>query len=237
MNRSIKITLMLAGAGIFVGLAVLYWPCLVERANKWLALVKDPEQVRTLLTGWGPVGAPVAFIGIQVLQVIFAPVPGEASGFIGGYLFGTAPGFIYSTIGLTVGSVINFSLARILGRRYVTRWIPSQYTVKLDAFTRRQGVIAFFLCFVIPGFPKDYLCIFLGLTTLSARVFVAMVTIGRMPGTLMLSLQGAQVFQKDYVTLVVLIIISMAFVMAAYHWRERIYGWQDRRESSTDLEG
>ena len=66
------------------------------------------------------------FIGIQIAQVIAAPVPGEATGFIGGYIFGTLTGFIYSTIGLTIGSLINFGIGRLLGERFVRRLISNE---------------------------------------------------------------------------------------------------------------
>lgn len=220
--------LVLAGLG-FLGIVLfLNRTPLWQNIATWYALVTDQEQVEVFLGAWGPIGAPIAFVGAQVLQVVFAPVPGEASGFAGGYLFGTLPGFVYSTIGLTAGSAINFTLGRILGRRYVAKWIPDNYLRRFDTMARRQGAILFFLFFVLPGFPKDYLCIFLGLTSLSLKVFMLMAGIGRMPGTLMLSLQGAQVFQKDHTTLALVIAISIAFVVPAYIWRERIYDWIDR---------
>ena len=230
MTRRTRITLallLLVATGL-VGLVVfLNRTIMYERIVTWFALIRNQEQVEAFLRAWGPIGAPVAFVGAQVLQVVFAPIPGEASGFAGGYLFGTIPGFVYSTIGLTAGSAINFTLGRILGRRYVAKWIPDNYLQRFDALARRQGAILFFVFFVFPGFPKDYLCIFLGLTSLSVKVFILMAGIGRMPGTFMLSLQGAQVFQKDHVTLALLIVISLAFVIPAYIWRGRIYEWID----------
>jgi uncharacterized membrane protein YdjX (TVP38/TMEM64 family) len=177
---------------------------------------------------WGPIGAPLAFIAVQIFQVVLAPIPGEASGFAGGYLFGVLPGLVYSTVGLTVGSVINFMLGRKLGRRYVARWMSEASLYRFDTLAKRQGAILFFVFFLFPGFPKDYLCIFLGLTSLSLKAFVLMAGIGRIPGTFMLSLQGAQVFLKDYATLAVLIVITLAFAIPAYYWRERIYAWIDR---------
>ena len=227
MSRPAKIAILLGGTGLFILVVFLNWTSLAQRVTMWYGLVKDPEQVRTLLRSWGPIGAPMAFISIQILQVIFAPFPGEASGFVGGYVFGTLPGFVYSSIGLTTGSLINFILARILGRRYVRKWVPAHYLNRFDSLAKRQGAIVFFLFFVVPGFPKDYLCIFLGLTNLSARVFILMAAIGRMPGTLMLSLQGAQVFHKDYPTLILLIALSLAFLIPVYCFRERIYAWID----------
>ena len=220
--------LVLAGTGLLGLVVFLNWSPLWERIVTWYALIRDQEQVEAFLSVWGPIGAPIAFLGAQILQVVFAPIPGEASGFAGGYLFGTLPGFIYSTIGLTAGSAINFALGRILGRRYVAKWIPDNYLRRFDALAKRQGAILFFVFFVLPGFPKDYLCIFLGFTSLSIKIFILMAGIGRMPGTLMLSMQGAQVFQKDHTTLVLLIALSLAFVVPAYIWRERIYEWIER---------
>jgi hypothetical protein len=44
----------------------------------------------------------------------------------------------------------------------------------------------------------------------------------------MLSLQGAQVFHRDYTTLALLIAITLAFAIPVYCWRERIYEWIER---------
>lgn len=231
MTRRVKIIsalLVVAGTGFLCLVELPTWTALWEKIARWYTLVTGPEQVEVFLRAWGPIGAPMAFIGVQILQVMLAPIPGEASGFAGGYLFGTLHGFVYSTIGLTTGSAINFTIGRILARRYVAKWIPDNYLRRFDALSRRQGAILFFLFFVLPGFPKDYLCIFLGLTSLSVKVFILIAGIGRMPGTLMLSLQGAQVFQKDYNTLALLIGITLAFVIPTYIWRERIYEWIDR---------
>ena len=227
-DRITLLLLVLAGTGLLGLVVFLNWTPLWEKIATWYVLVRDQEEVEAFLRVWGPIGAPIAFVGVQILQVVFAPIPGEASGFAGGYLFGTLPGFVYSIIGLTAGSVINFTLARTLGKRYVAKRIPADYLRRFDALAKRQGAILFFVLFVLPGFPKDYLCIFLGLTSLSAKAFILMAGIGRVPGTLMLSMQGAQVFQKDHATLVLLIAISLAFVVPAYVWREGIYQCLER---------
>ena len=233
MTRPAKIAIFLGGTGFLMLVIFIDWASLTGKVSMWWhSLAKNPEQVRIFLRNWGTMGAPLAFVGIQILQVVLAPIPGEASGFVGGYIFGTVPGFVYSSIGLTAGSLINFFLARVLGRRYVRKWIPSRYLSRFDAIAKHQGVLLFFLFFVVPGFPKDYLCIFLGLTNLPVKVFILMAAIGRMPGTLMLSLQGANVFEKNYATLILLIAISLAFLIPAYCWRERIYAWIDRTNAA-----
>ena len=234
MTRRGKILLslcLLTVIGIVTLVFVFGWEPISKTLVSWYNLITDPEEIERLKKGWGPVGGPVVFIGLQILQVILAPFPGEASGFVGGYLFGVVPGLIYSTIGLTIGSVINFMLGRVLGRRYVTKWVAPGTLARFDTMAKRQGTILFFSFFVFPGFPKDYLCIFLGLTSLPLRVLVLIAGIGRIPGTLMLSLQGAQVFQRDYATLAVLVAITLAFLIPAYVWRHRVYSWVDRLNS------
>jgi len=235
MTSRAKITLALVAlslAGLLIIARCLGWEPLWHRIIAWYGLVSDRSQVETFMKDWGPIGAPLAFIAVQVFQVVFAPIPGEASGFAGGYLFGVIPGLIYSTIGLTLGSVINFMLGRFLGRRYVATWMSAESLERFDRLAKREGAILFFVFFLFPGFPKDYLCVFLGLTGISLKAFTLMACVGRIPGTLMLSLQGAEVFQHDYATLVVLILITLAFAVPAYHWRDRVYTWIDRSDST-----
>jgi uncharacterized membrane protein YdjX (TVP38/TMEM64 family) len=168
---------------------------------------------------------------IQVLQVIFAPVPGEATGFIGGYLFGTLPGFIYSSIGLTIGSWLNFVIGRFLGERYVRKRIPAHQFRKIDRLVKRQGVIVLFIWFLFPGFPKDYLCLALGVSTLPMKIFILLAGIGRMPGTFALSLQGAFLYEQNYVLLGVMIAACLVLALLCYVYRERIYHWIEKIEN------
>ncbi|MBU2468005.1 MAG: VTT domain-containing protein, partial [Proteobacteria bacterium] len=151
------------------------------------------------------------------------PIPGELVGAAGGYFFGWFPSLIYSTIGLSVGSWINFFAARLLGQALVERIIPPKYLAKISFLMERQGVIASFIFFIIPGFPKDYLCFALGLSPMSWRIFMVVSSVGRIPGTLMLSLQGSAIYHENYWSFLILGLLSLAFIAPVYFWRERIY--------------
>jgi len=218
--------IVLCAAALTVGM--VYRNEIWQSLGQLYAVISDRERMQTFISSFG-VGAPVIFIALQVLQVIFAPVPGEATGFIGGYLFGTAPGFLYSSIGLTTGSILNFAIGRILGKKLVRRMISAPRLEKMDHFTRHQGVIILFILFVFPGFPKDYLCLFLGLSAMPFSVFVLITVLGRMPGTLMLSLQGASLYEKQYTLLAALMILCLVLVALAYRYRESLYRWVEKR--------
>ena len=209
----------------------VYWEPLARRFSIVYPLVTDREKIQGLVSQCG-MGAPLAFMGIQVLQVIFAPIPGEATGFIGGYLFGAAKGFFYSSVALTLGSWINFCIGRFFGKRFVRGLIPAQPLEKMDFLLRHQGAVVVFILFVIPGFPKDYLSLFLGITTLPIKAFLVLAAIGRMPGTLMLSFQGASFFDQNYTLLGILFALCLALVYAVYRYREAVYRWIERQNHS-----
>ncbi|MDX2497433.1 MAG: VTT domain-containing protein [Desulfobacterales bacterium] len=198
-----------------------------ERITAFYHIFTDRDQIKVFIASFGS-GAPLVFIIIQILQVLLAPFPGEATGFIGGFLFGPAKGFLYSSIGLTLGSLLNFSVGRFLGKHYVRKLIPAHQLERLDRIVKRQGVIVLFVLFVFPGFPKDYLCLFLGLTALPLTVFLLIATIGRMPGTLMLSLQGSYVFEQRYGLFAWIMGVCLIIVFLAYTYRDPLYQWLER---------
>jgi uncharacterized membrane protein YdjX (TVP38/TMEM64 family) len=194
-------------------------------------LLSDRDQVAPILANFGR-AAPLAFMGLQILQVVLAPVPGEATGFIGGYLFGAAQGFVYSSVALAVGSWINFAIGRYLGKRYVRRWIPADKLARFDHLVKRQGIIVLLILFIFPGFPKDYLCLFLGATAIPVKAFLAIAAFGRMPGTLLLSLQGEFLFEKNYRVLGIVLAVTVLAAVVSIHCRERIYRWMEKLNGS-----
>jgi uncharacterized membrane protein YdjX (TVP38/TMEM64 family) len=219
---------------ILVSLIWGYRAVLWEKVCAYYQFCADKENIRGLLEAAGPL-APLLFILIQALQVVFAPIPGEATGFLGGFLFGAPLGLLYSTIGLTVGSVLAFLLGRWLEKRFVERWVSRETLDKFDFLMEHQGALIAFFLFVLPGFPKDYLCFILGLSPMSFRLFLVIVTVGRLPGTLMLSLQGAKVYEGDWLFTIVLLGLCILLAVIMYYYRETLYQWIRRWEHKNNL--
>ncbi|MBU1181415.1 MAG: VTT domain-containing protein [Proteobacteria bacterium] len=215
---------------VFFSLALLVY---IYRIPLWDQMVfyydlfTDREKIKTFIGSFGA-AAPAVFILIQILQVIFAPIPGEATGFIGGYLFGAVKGFILSTIGLTAGSWINFIIGRFLGKRYIRKIIPSDSLQKFDTVLKHQGIFVIIILFIFPGFPKDYLCLFLGISSIPVKVFLIIAALGRMPGTFMLSLQGASLYDKSYKVFALITVIFIICAIIGYVYREYLYRWIDK---------
>ena len=166
----------------------------------------------------------------QILQVVISPIPGEATGLIGGYLYGPVLGTIYSTIGLTVGSWLAFMLARFLGLPFVEKAVNPEMLKKYDYVMEHQGAIVSFVLFLIPGFPKDYLCYIMGLSHMKFWTFLIISMVGRLFGTILLSMSGSYVRSNQYVGLLVLLGAGGIFVLLAYLYRERWVNMIRRKE-------
>jgi uncharacterized membrane protein YdjX (TVP38/TMEM64 family) len=186
-----------------------------------IQLFTDRKRLRALVLSYGDF-APLVFITLQVLQVIIAVIPGEATGFLGGFLFGAFPGFLYSSIGLSVGSLLAFGLARWLGLRFVRRMVRPELYQKFAFLQEPRGIVAVFFLFLIPGFPKDYLSYILGVSPIPLWAFFLVTSLGRMPGTWFLSIQGAKFHAEESYSLVLFFVISAFLVLLAYIYRARI---------------
>jgi uncharacterized membrane protein YdjX (TVP38/TMEM64 family) len=184
-------------------------------------LYVDKRFLKHTLREWG-IFAPAIFIALQALQVIIAPIPGEATGILGGYLFGQWIGLLYSTIGLALGSVAAFGVGRWLGARYVENLVSPGVWQKMGFIVEAEGAILCFLLFLIPGLPKDMVCYLFGLSPMPFWVFAVVSTFGRIPGTWVLSAQGAHTAAGDYVRVVLLTAIVVAVALPLYYYRHRV---------------
>ncbi len=199
-----------------------------EELDDFEGLYSSSDRLSKFLQSLGPY-SPAVFVLLQVLQVIAAPVPGELTGVAGGYVYGESFGFILSTVGLALGSWIAFELASIFGRPFVERFVSRETLYKFDFLTTRAGTTLCFLLFLIPGFPKDYLCYLVGLSRMRLGTFLLVSITGRIPGTYLLNMQGAKFRDQEYYQLFIFLLVSAAIFLTAYAYRNRIYRWIKRR--------
>jgi len=164
----------------------------------------------------------LVFIAIQIIQVVVAVIPGEISGFIGGYLYGPFWGTLYSTIGLTLGSWLAFMLARFFGEPLLEKVVKKEVFEKFDHFMEHKGLLVSFLLFLIPGFPKDYLCYIMGVSRIPVATFIIISTIGRFFGTMMLSISGNIAAKEQYLLLALVVVAAIIVSLLAWRYHDKI---------------
>lgn len=169
------------------------------------------------------------FIVVQIIQVVAAPIPGELTGIIGGYLYGPFWGTLYSTIGLTLGSWAAFMLARFFGEPIVETMVRRDVFEKFDHFMEHKGLLVSFLLFLIPGFPKDYLCYIMGVSRIPTGTFIIISTAGRIFGTMMLSITGNVARNGQYIALVIILVLGVATFVATYYYHDKILAFLKKK--------
>ena len=176
--------------------------------------------------------APLLFVGLQMLQILFAPLPGEATGLLGGYLFGFWEGFVLSTIGLALGSWLAFAIGRFFGDLIGERLRRTEAYHQFDGVVHKGDFVIPFLLFLIPGFPKDILSYILGLSRMPLPVFMFISAVGRIPGTFLLSIQGANVYQRNFGQFVLVSLLALFIFGPTYYFRKRLLRrFQKRQET------
>jgi uncharacterized membrane protein YdjX (TVP38/TMEM64 family) len=207
---------LLAGLALAVALTA-------ATAALWVAApqVADPAWLRTTIAEFGPL-APVAFVVVQTVQVVVAPIPGQVLAGVGGYLFGGPLGAVYSVVGVVAGSAIAFTLARRFGRPFVERVVDPDALARFDDFLDDGGTVALFVAFLLPTFPDDVLCFIAGLSELSLRRFLLLVVVGRFPSFLLVAYAGTSLAEARLARFGLLAGTLVVLTVAVYWGRERL---------------
>lgn len=217
--------------GVVVWLVIIDAPIIAILVR----LYKDKQYLKQTVASWGA-AAPLVFVAIQALQVIISPIPGEMTGPVGGALFGTARGVIYSTIGLTAGTFICFGLGRLWGEPLVRLWLSDRHWNRMSFILEAEGAILCFILYLIPGFPKDIISYLFGISPMPFWIFALVSTLGRLPGTWIASYFGARVADHEYIYALLMVALLAAAALPLYYYRQRIVAalqarWPGRRRS------
>jgi len=184
----------------------------------WRTFFTDPETLESWMRTWGR-WAPLVTIGLHILQVITAPIPGTALDAVNGLLFGPWLGTLYSMIGLISGSWLAMLLARRFGRPIVERYVEPELISRLDGLVQQNGSVLIFLIFLIPFLPDDAICFIAGLTPIPIFELVILAMLGRLPGVFFANLLGSQASGLVFWQWALLVGVFM--VILVIFWRQR----------------
>ncbi|MEG1206575.1 MAG: VTT domain-containing protein [Angelakisella sp.] len=169
--RSVVNLLSLLGA-VFTVLLCVYW----YRTG----VLTSTQAMSNMLRHLGLL-APLLFILLQVVQVVVPIIPGAAGCVAGVVIFGPWQGFLYNYIGICIGSVINFLLARWYGQPLVKSMVKesvyNKYVGWLDRGNRFTTLFA--LAIFLPVAPDDFLCMLAGLTKMELTTFTAIIILAK----------------------------------------------------------
>ncbi len=135
------------------------------------------------------VWAGVVYAGLYA-AVSLAPLPAAVFTLAAGALFGVTEGLIVVEAGATVGAVIGFWLARVLGRDFVAR-VSGASVEKLDERFARRGVLAVLAVRLLPVLPFAAVNYVSGLTSIRFRDYLLGTALGILPAAAAYVVLGA----------------------------------------------
>jgi uncharacterized membrane protein YdjX (TVP38/TMEM64 family) len=140
-----------------------------------------PQSVLDSIENHGPVTARLIYVGVYIVGTV-ACLPGTVLGFAGAVLFGAYEGTLYTWIGATIGAILAYLVARVLGRDFVERLFGGRFAA-FDQRIREHGFTGLLLIRLLPIFPFNAVNFGCGLVGVRLRDYVLATAIGIVPGT------------------------------------------------------
>lgn len=187
---------------------------------------------KTRIDAFGPWGWVVA-LGIQVLQVIVALIPGEVVEVGCGMAFGTWGGLAICLAGSAIGSTIIFLLVRKFGVKLVEVFISREKINSLKFLSNERKLKSvIFLVFFTIGTPKDLLTYFVGLTNIKLYQFLIISTIARIPSIISSILVGDTLSEGNFVSSILIFAASAVLgLMGVVAYNKFVDKRQKRKEA------
>ncbi len=174
-----------------------------------LRLARDKVAFHNWINSYGIWGK-LIFIGMIILQVIVALIPGEPLELGGGYAFGAMHGTILTLIGVVLGSITVFLLVRRFGVKLVEAFFSVEKinSMKFLQNSKKRDTL-FFVIMIIPGTPKDLLTYVAGITNMKLTTWLMIATLGRVPSVITSTFGGAAVADGNYVLAAVIFAVTI----------------------------
>lgn len=216
------------GLGLFLVLFVLVaW----YAGRPLVAFASEPERFQQWVDSQGLL-APVLFMGMVILQVVVAVIPGEPLEIAAGYAFGALEGTVLCVLGTLIGGVLVFLLVRRFGAQAVEFFFDLEKFRSLRFFQdRRRLTFWVFLVFFLPGTPKDVLCYFVGLTDMRLRTWILVSAVARIPSIITSTVGGSALGMGEYAFAAIAFLAALAISGLGLLAYRAICRFHERRES------
>ena len=218
MTEKQKKALTIAGFIIFLAvMGLVTW--FVGRPL--ISFAKEPEKFREWVNGFGGWGKRI-FVGLIVLQIIVAFIPGEPFEIVAGYAFGTFWGTLLCVVGEVIGSVLVFLFVRKCGVRAIEVFFPREKIDSLRFMRDEKKVETFaFIAFLIPGTPKDILSYCAGITHMKLSTWVFISTVARFPSVITSTVGGDARGMGQHLFAVIVFVVTIALSLVGLFFYNR----------------
>lgn len=152
--------------------------------DMWELIVSgDVNRMAEVLQSYGPWAMVISFV-LDVLINALGFLPSIFFSTANGLLFGVVPGIIISWLAETVGVVLSFMIMRYILRDTAHKVIEkSEFLLKVDDFSGKNGLAVMLFARTIPYFPSGVITALGAISQISLRDYIIANLIGKFPST------------------------------------------------------
>lgn len=215
---------------IMAVLTVVFWPYIVE-----LSTDEGREAFKSFVDDMG-FGGWLITLGIQLLQIFIALIPGEPVELMLGYVWGPWLGTITCLIGVFIGTAVIYLAVRKLGMPFVKKMVGTDDLTRYKFLSDKNKVeLTVFILFFIPGTPKDALTYIAPIAPINPVKYLLIATFARIPSIVTSTILGDSIAQGDYLMAVIVFVITAAISVSGIIFGNR---YIDRRSQKVlDADG
>lgn len=214
-RKIIKIIIFCLIAALFVILTIKFYPFLYNLKNKKDRLLFVGQIQNMRFKGF------MVLVGLQVLQIVIAILPGQPVEIISGIIYGVFGGVLICTIGILIGVTIVFYLSRTFGMDFVLLFMKKKDVEKvqsMDIFKDENKLLLFFaFVFLIPVLPKDIFVYIGGLTKIKPHKFIIVSTLARIPGQFLGVYIGSRIDKGNVMIPIIVLVASVLVSIIVYY--------------------
>lgn len=215
-------TALLAGVLMLLGLIAVY---VALKETGTLGTILDAAALREQIKQAG-IWGPLAVIALMMLAILVSPIPSAPIAMAAGACFGHAWGTLYVVVGAEAGALAAFSIARLLGKAAVHRWVGEHLPAGMIGSQNALTWVVF-ASRLLPFVSFDLVSYAAGLTLLSAWRFALATLAGIIPASFLLAhfgreLSGGEAGVFLYTALGLGLVTGIP--VAVRFWRDRTRG-------------
>ena len=200
IKNSLPIIIFIAVMAI---LTLILWPKI-----EVLATEEGRAQFKAWVDGLG-FGGWLVTLGIQLLQIFVAFIPGEPVELMMGYVWGKWGGMLTCLLGIFIGTTTIYLIVRKLGMKYVRKMVGTDDLTKYRFLSDKSRVeLTVFILFFIPGTPKDALTYIAPIAPIHPIKYILIATFARIPSIVTSTILGDSVADGNYLLAVIVFVIT-----------------------------
>lgn len=152
-------------------------------------------------------------LGLQILQIVVAVIPGQPMEIVSGMLYGTWGGMLLCLVGIFLGTLMVFLIVRKVGTDFMQLFFSKEKIDEIKNSKLFKNPAKFemlmFIMFVIPLLPKDIFIYLGGISPVRPKRFLAIATLARIPGLFVTVYAGNKLSEGSFLITIILVAVFL----------------------------